>query len=321
MRLRENRLIRLFLSAAKGSDENYDYGNSSLFNYYAGKSSGQIIPGRMQHGWAFESESLHYYKNHFIPTFVWSGVSVKYAKHKGWNNFIAIGAPWLYLRIVMAKSGFELVDMNSRYIDKLWVFGFHADDALNVRSKILINFLDSARQEQLALKENVTVILSYLDYQSLSYEELSFYRTNISIISIGQRRNDYLADAHLIQLFHILRFTKKIVIDYPSTFFLYAVDMNCEIIWFKNHSWLSALETAKALSDKRLKCILEENLNNGDLDSYVQEILGKSDLRDPQELLEIFMWQNRRSNLKRRVANTISLFCKLLWAISRRKVD
>jgi hypothetical protein len=321
LRLRENRLIRLFLSAVKGSDENYDYGNSSLFNYYAGKSSRLMIPGRMQHGWAFESESLHYYKNHFIPTFVWSEVSVEHAKQHNWNNFIAIGAPWLYLRIVMAKSGFELVDMNSRYIDKLWVFGFHADDANNVRSKILIDFLNSARQEQLVFKENVTVILSYLDYQSLSNEELSFYRTSISIISIGQRRNNFLADAHLIQLFHILRFTKKIVIDYPSTFFLYAVDMNCEIIWFKNHSWLSAVETSKTLSDKRLKCILEENLNKGELDAYVQEILGNSDLRDPQELLEIFSWQNRGCNLKRRVVNTCALFGKLLWAIFRPKIN
>lgn len=319
MRLRENRLLRLILSASISSDENYDYGNSDLLNYYAGKSVIQRIPGRMQHGWAFESESLHYYKNNFIPTFVWSGLSVENAKQKGWNNFIAVGAPWLYLRIVMKKSGFELVDMSSRYIDKLWVFGFHADDPKNARSEILINFLNSARKEQLASKEKITVILSYLDYESLSYEDLSFYRRNISIISIGQRRKSYLADAHLIQLFHILRFTKKIVIDYPSTFFLYAVDMNCDVIWFENDSWFSALETAKTLDDKRLQYILESNLTNGELNQYVQEILGKNDLRDPDELIEIFSWQNRGCNLKRRAINTLYLFSKLLWAFFRGK--
>lgn len=89
------------LSVSLGSilqAENRAYGHAQILSEYAGFSRARWVPGALQHGWnPFDGIGMNDGAWRALPKFVWSDDNVRRGLELGGRNYLAIGAPWLYL--------------------------------------------------------------------------------------------------------------------------------------------------------------------------------------------------------------------------------
>ena len=305
------KIVDLLEGIIKGTNENSDYGNLYILNEYAGVPFGTKVIGRIQHGWAVGFKSGTAYANNFMNSYVWNSATEAWAVAKGWKNMRAIGSSWLYLLAILERDGWvgkELQLSDNRSVDQLWVYGLHSmsiDDGID---RDLIEFLEKVRATG---KGNIAVLLSYTDFDGLARETFERF-SDIQIITLGHRRNLSSANSHLYRLFDLLRNTKELHIDFPSTLLLYAITMNCKILWIKNASFALAQELAATVNNT----VLIEMLNLEQIDSseYIQfalDSLGKDSFKSPEELRKLFGWSPRglsiRQNIVRKSATLAAL--------------
>jgi hypothetical protein len=286
------KIVDLLEGIVKNTNENIDYGNLYILNEYAGVPFGTKIVGRIQHGWAVGFKSGTAYANNFMDSFVWSENTEAWAMNKGWNNMKAIGAPWLYLLAILEKDGWlgkKLELIESRSIDQLWVYGLHSMSIDDGIQRDLINFLDIARTTG---KGNIAVLLSYTDFDGLSKATFDRF-SDLQIFTLGHRRNLSSANSHLYRLFDLLRNTKEVHLDYPSTLLLYAITLNCEVRWIPNSSFTLAKQSAIAVEDSLLTELLGlEKINPSKYKQFAYEYLGKESFKSPKELRSMFGWSD-----------------------------
>ena len=305
------KIVDLLEGIIKSTNENIDYGNLYILNEYAGVPFGTKVIGRIQHGWAVGFKSGTAYANNFMNSYVWNSATEAWAVAKGWKNMRAIGSSWLYLLAILERDGWvgkELQLSDNRSVDQLWVYGLHSisiDDGID---RDLIEFLEKVRANG---KGNIAVLLSYTDFDGLSKETFERF-SDLQIITLGHRRNLSSANSHLYRLFDLLRNTKELHIDFPSTLLLYAITMNCKILWIKNASFAIAQEFAATVNNT----VLIEMLNLEQIDSskYMQfalDSLGKDSFKSPEELCELFGWSpsglSIRQNIVRKSATLAAL--------------
>jgi hypothetical protein len=267
----------------KGAYENDDYGNLQVINEYLGNEISKKLAVRINHGWAWKHESQLVYKNNYLPTFVWTSNAKDFAQRKGWNNFIDIGAPWLYFLVLAQENGW-LQEFGHVSIDELWVYGSHATNPEHVDRTSLLNFFSSSVTED---KVTRVYILRDIEYDYLKNKNPDFF-SKFKIITLGSRRDSIFAIAHYFQLMTLLRSTKKVVSNYPTTLLLYAHTLDCEIAFLEDNNFESALNFSIIKNDSSLESFLKRDfIQPSSLDGYVNEMLGKDSFRSREELSKL----------------------------------
>ena len=280
-----------------GSPENVVYGNSAVLSHFAGVNH-RRVPGRLQHGWPAHASDGLYYKNDFLITYVWRASTEQAANQRGWGNFRAIGAPWLYLLKILESDGWDIskpnLDVNRGYV--LWVYGRHSLEVSHDASSRLIHFLKEANSNSSSMD---ICLLYFKDFDSLSAGDLSMF-PNLEIVTLGQRSSSFVSDSHLVRLFHLLRESREIRIDHPSTLVLYALTLDVRVNWIRNSSWEEALGVAQKLELEDLVDLMNSSPNDSNLfKSFAFNHLGVESLKNRDELKEILGWGNRIQEFSR----------------------
>ena len=273
-----------------GAVENRDYGNLDILAEYCGVSTDSKVMGRIQHGWAVFSVGETYYRNDFANTFVWTRKAQVWATSMGWNNYIDIGAPWLYLLKLLERDGWifsNKLNVAEKQDKELWVYGNHSDVTLKNVPQELLDFFNTARSSS----KEITILLQYRDYDSIvmNCPELI---TGLNVVTLGQRTNSATANAHLFRIFHLLSQFKIIVIDWPSSLLLYGITLNCEVRFLESDQLKLAIKLAIELGDFELVDVLSKSRHTGsDLQSFALSRLGNASLKEPEELRELLNWR------------------------------
>ena len=286
------KIVDLLEGIIKSTNENIDYGNLYILNEYAGVPFGTKVIGRIQHGWAVGFKSGTAYANNFMNSYVWNSATEAWAVAKGWKNMRAIGSSWLYLLAILERDGWvskELQLSDNRSVDQLWVYGLHSMSIEDGIDRDLIEFLEKVRATG---KGNMAVLLSYTDFDVLSKETFERF-SDLQIITLGHRRNLSSANSHLYRLFDLLRNIKELHLDFPSTLLLYAITMNCKILWIKNASFALAQELAVTVNNPVLIEMLNlEQIGSSEYLQFALDSLGKGSFKSPEELRELFGWSH-----------------------------
>lgn len=313
------KILEILKSSVGYYSENQVYGNLHILNEYCGVPIGTRIIGRLEHSpylshvnshKAISSSNSSTYKNNLSDTYVWLKRDEDSAKHMGWNNFKAIGAPWLYLLALKKSHGFDyLIPHSDRNIDELWIFANHSVDKFQGGiTKELRAFLVAVRQSK---ADSKLVALFYTDYFSLSKQNREEFSDLKIVTLLGSRLKSSSANAHLYTLFHLLSNVKCLTLDFPSTMMLYAMTLNCDIKWFKNVSYEMVKKEAIEIGSYDLVEVLTaKELTKEFKSKFAEKELGRDSLKTPQELRTIFGWTE--SGLIARVAAARMLRCLLL---------
>ena len=311
------KIVDLLEGIVKNTNENIDYGNLYILNEYAGVPFGTKIVGRIQHGWAVGFKSGTAYANNFMDSFVWSENTEAWAIDKGWKNMKAIGAPWLYLLAILEKDGWlgkKLELIESRSIDQLWVYGLHSMSIDDGIQRDLIHFLESARTTG---KGNIAVLLSYTDFDGLSKATFDRF-SDLQIFTLGHRRNLSSANSHLYRLFDLLRNTKEVYLDHPSTLLLYAITLNCEVRWIPNSSFTLAKQYAIEVEGSLLTELLGlERINPSKYKQFAYECLGKESFKSPKELRSMFGWSDAGLSIFQKIYRKSSTLAALPYRFTK----
>lgn len=289
------------------SSENEVYGNLRIINEYASVPDRTRLMGRIQHGWVSGKNSRTSINNNILDSFVWCSTAENACKKNGFNNVIAIGAPWLYLLENLKKRGFGQ-HLASRGTDELWIFGAHS---VTLSKKIdqsrLYEFLDAAQNSPCT---NKRVLLFYTDYYSLSERDFEKYADLVIITALGSRLKSSSADAHLFSMFYILLQSELLILDVPTTALLYGFSLGCRIKWFKNVSYYESLQSAIARSDAPILELLEkgEHFTREEAFEFALKELGHESIKTPQEIRSLFGWGENGLKLTFRLRKFIE-FC------------
>ncbi|CAN2171034.1 hypothetical protein MCEMRE249_00038 [Candidatus Nanopelagicaceae bacterium] len=270
-----------------GSPENEVYGNSAVLNHFAGVN-GKRLQGRFQHGWPAHTPNGLYYKNDFLFTYVWR-LSTEQAAHRmGWNNFRAIGAPWLYLLKILEADGWNISNQEPKDSRGalLWVYGKHSLEVSNTDNSRLMHFLAEANANS---SYGDICLLYFEDFDSLSNHDFSHF-PNLQIVTLGQRSSSFISDSHLTRLFHILKATRELRIDHPSTLVLYALTLDVRINWVRNSQWEEAVALAWKLEMNDLVDLMTATPDTSCLfRSFAFEHLGEESLKSREDLKNILL--------------------------------
>ena len=311
------RIVDLLEGIIKGTNENSDYGNLYILNEYAGVPFGTKVIGRIQHGWAVGFKSGTAYANNFMNSYVWNSATEAWAVAKGWKNMRAIGSSWLYLLAILERDGWlgkKLQLSDNRSVDQLWVYGLHSmsiDDGID---RDLIEFLEKVRATG---KGNIAVLLSYTDFDGLARETFERF-SDLQIITLGHRRNLSSANSHLYRLFDLLRNTKELHIDFPSTLLLYAITMNCKILWIKNASFAIAQEFAATVNNTVLIEMLKlEQIDSSKYMQFALDSLGKDSFKSPEELRELFGWSPSGLSIRQTIVRKSATLAALPYRFTK----
>jgi|688.fasta_scaffold456906_2 hypothetical protein len=242
-----------FIAMWVGSPENKVYGNSAILNHFADLAN-RPISGRLQHGWPAHSPEGLYYQNDYLPSFVWTYEAERAATQKGWKNFRAIGAPWLYLLSILENDGWDVSESNnSDENDKsLWVYGRHALGSDNSEKNRLLDFLALADSKATSVDY---CLLYFEDFDMLTANERLQFKY-LRIVTLGQRSSSFISDSHLVRIFHLLRSVGTLKIDHPSTLVLYALTLGLQIDWIRNSVWEDAVDKSKKLGLVELNALM-----------------------------------------------------------------
>lgn len=302
-----SKVLNIAKEVLLGPDENRDYGNLFILNEFANVPIGTPIVGRIQHGSVFGEVSWMSYKNNLMETFVWAKESQTWAETKGWRNFHAIGAPWLYLLKMSADAGWELFpanQTNSKIFQELWVYGFHSvmlDGAVDAN---LESFLRSA---SLSEAKDKLVLLGPVDFMKLKSANSSYFN-QLNIVTLGNRRDSSTSNSHLFRLFHLLNQTKVVVADYPTTLVFYALSLGVTVKWLHNASFEHGFNLAKKASNANvIEMISREVVSPAQGRDVSLSILGVDSIKTSGELMALFGWTNRGLPLHRRISSTLRI--------------
>jgi hypothetical protein len=303
----------LFLGAA----ENNDFGNLGILNSYAGNKKKKRIMGRLMHGWAYEEPiTMTYYKNNFFKTFVWTSKAQSVADKLMWKNFIAIGAPWLYLTSQIEKNGWPVSSEMKIPGSELWIFANHANLPDVIQKEALLEFLSAAISSD---SSNRIVLLSHFDFiyfQSFLKDEFK----DLKVITLGERRFTLQAESHLYNLFQLICRAQIVVLDCPTTALLYAGHLECKIRWFKGLHFLAIQEQLKTYqNDKLVEYMKMESLEGPSFKNYCLEQLGVESQKSCEELRNIFGWNSRLGFFRNHSKYLFSTFIGFPKAIITRR--
>ena len=303
--------------------ENEVYGNRKILCDYASVPSGSRILGRLQHGWVADNEYETLIRNSLVDSYVWTKLSEKYLRDNGIRNVHAIGAPWLYMLRLLSRLGYQVEkEKISRPIDELWIFGGHSVTKTESLSKIseLIEFLNAANSSE---ARNKLVLLFYVDYFALDKQIKERYQNLTILTTLTSRLRTSTAESHLFNLFHIFSQSKTIVLDYPTTAMLYGLSLGCGIRWYHHSNFVNYRNYLVAQKKYELVHLMDnDDLSPEEKISFSLKKMGNDDVRDPEELRELFLWENLRINYRRRFLKSSTDFCKLpLRLNSLRKFD
>jgi hypothetical protein len=169
-------------------------------------------------------------------------------------------------------------------IEELWVYGSHVTIADNVDGTSLINFINSAGSGG---NVNRVYLLRDIEYAYLKNIDPALF-IKFKILTLGPRRDSFFAVAHYLQLMTLLKSTRKVISNYPTTLLLYANTLSCEISFIEDSNFESALSFAISENDVPLQTFLKKGfIGQKDLDDYVNEILGVSSFRSREELRKL----------------------------------
>ena len=309
------KIIDFAKSVRRGSDENKDYGNLYILNEYAGVPFGVPIIGRLQHGWMPDLEYELEYKNNLLNTYVWTEESEQGARNKGWKNFYAIGAPWLYLLENLRSVGaisHDIENTQKKQFQELWVYGHHSVKNDDGREYNLLGFLEDAIRSPEASK---LVLLAPVDFNKLNEISPTTFK-KIPIMTLGNRRNSSTANAHLYNLLYLLSSVNTVVIDYPSTLILYAGTLGNAIRWNKNASFEFGYNQISEIKNQTLLSFMQhEKLPQIEFSKYALKTLGQSSLRKPNELRNLFHWNTNGMVFRKHLDESIRILAKspLRW--------
>jgi hypothetical protein len=130
----------------------------------------------------------------------------------------------------------------------LWVYGRHSLEVSHADNSRLILFLTEANANS---SGKDVCLLYFVDFYSLSARDFALF-PNLEIVTFGQRSSSCVSDSHLVRLFQLLRASREIRIDHPSTLVLYALTLDVNISWIRNSSWSESLGVAQELGLKDL---------------------------------------------------------------------
>lgn len=287
--------------AFSGFIENRDYGHLYILNEYAQVPFGTRVLGRIQHGWDPNPNIPNQYLNNFFETFVWSEQEESIARKMNWKNFHAIGAPWIYLHDILRekeKSGFDSHGSASQF-DELWVYGAHATIEYENPSHELLEFM---RNASISNGHRRAVLLSHYDFLAITKFRDNF--PSLKLLTLGPRRDRLSSVNYLQNLRSILLASKKIVMDYPSTLLLYAIDMGCEVTWFSNKIYERALNESVRFRNESLNLILRGQLTNQDQKIFSDKYLGYSTKKTREELTDLMRWDESSLRVRSRLTRS-----------------
>jgi hypothetical protein len=296
-----------------GAYENNDYGNLQVINEYLGRQLNKPISTRITHGWAWKYPGQTPYLNNFQHTLVWGEESRQYAHQKGWTNFVDVGAVWLYFLDIMTRNGWTGIEFTPT-IDELWVLGAHSNTSTEMNTRQIAEFLAEAARSKVDRK---VVLLTFHDYEKAKLGKL-LDGIPFPVLTLGPRRITNLANSHYMQLYFLLKNTRLVKTNYPTTLLLYAHTVGCELSFIKDNDFLEALDFAKITEDLGLEHFLSCTFDTDeDLDAYVMGRLGSQSFRSLSEMESLLKFQASNYLLVRLIYSVIQLIRVLLSKLIR----
>ena len=304
----------LYKSLFFGETENSDFGHSLVLKEYANVDQHNKLRGRYQHGWLVFGE-YGFWKNNFLPTYVWNKEYADIALKRGWKNFIPIGSSWLYFLELLSRKGLSLDQtLECRQIQELWVFGKHSTATYESNQAELKEFIKSAIDSSAT---NKVVLLYDTDY-SIYLRKFPHLSSQISITTLGPRRNSIFSEAHFFNLFALLSKTETLVTDHPTSMVCYAVTLDVNILWHKNASYSQALAIADSWGSKQLQSFLREpKVLAHEYLPYIYRELGKESMKSEKDLREIFSWDLEPLKKSRLFLSLLSSSLVIPWRLVR----
>jgi hypothetical protein len=290
-----------------GGVENRDYGHLHILNEYAKVAFDRPIMGRLQHGWFGLVKEEHYYKNNLLPTFVWTNTAEKAARNSGWDNFYAIGAPWLYLLKNLDTWGINssAFSHNRRMIDELWVFSLHSTSMKNdygVDENDIKEFINRAIDSN---AKNKIVLLTEFDFYKFKQLRMTVPE-GLTVISFGPRTGSNSSFSHLHKVFLLLTNTKKIMVDYVTVLIFYGLTVGCEVSWVKNRAYdLTLSEVLRENQLELLEMMSADTLKSSSHLEFALTTLGSDALKTPSELRSLLRWNSKKDGPVSRFRNCL----------------
>ncbi len=282
-----------------GGIENRDYGHLHILNEYANVVFDRQIMGRLQHGWFGLVKEEHYYKNNLLPTFVWTNTAENSARNSGWNNFHAIGAPWLYLLKNLENWGINSTTFphQQRMIDELWVFSLHSTSMKNdygVDESDIEEFIKRAIDSK---ANNKIVLLTEFDFYKFKQLRMTIPE-RLTVMSFGPRTGNNSSFSHLHKVFFLLTNTKKIMVDYMTVLIFYGLTVGCEVSWVKNRAYdLTLNEILRENQLELFEMMSTDTLKPSSHMKFALTTLGSDALRTPSELRSLLRWNSKKNSL------------------------
>jgi hypothetical protein len=290
--------------------ENRAYGHARTLSEYAGFDRTRWIPGALQHGWnPFDGIGMDDGAWRPLPKFVWADDNVRRGKQIGGRNYLAIGAPWLYLlRGPRGPARPESPTTSGRTI----AFPFHA----TVHTQLVGSHADYARD--LADGEagrELTVCLQWLDAANPQTRKV-YEDVGATVVTLGRGTSGAPGhDGFLRRQLKLIGRHDRLVSNRLATCVFYGAAAGLEVGVYGTDMRLHGEEPyADTIIPKRWPELHGHSVDPDTARAGWQEQLGERHVLDPASLRELMGWDGGLSGarshtvfLGRRLADLVRL--------------
>jgi hypothetical protein len=274
--------------SCQGNANNEDFGHMSILREYSGVPHRTKNLGRLQHGWILFPK-LEFWPNGIFRTYVWTKKLELQATEKGWQDFKAIGSPWIYLQKIRVRNGWDQMDdLVPKTIQELWVFGGHSIGISARSDEDLIFFLNAASASP---KKSKLVLLYETDFRNYLRLKENL-EIDLLVITMGPRQNSVFSDVYLLELYELLLSVESIVTEWPSTLVLYSLSLGVNVVWLQGPSLIEARKLCGQYGDENtIKLISADRLDGTENKNLALFELGIESILTPDELTRVMIWK------------------------------
>jgi hypothetical protein len=268
--------------------ENRAYGHAYTLSRYAGFTKTRWVPGALQHGWnRFDGIGIDDGVWRPLRKFVWTDENVSRGVIMGGRNYVAIGAPWLYL---LRQRG---LDSRPRQGDRRSTIAYPVHRTLHTD---LIGSHERYAKDLAATEKgrSVTVCLHWMDFEQREtvrlYRQHGFRVVTNGRGSTGAPGHDTFLDRQLGELLH----HGRVVSNELATAILYAASLGRAIgIYGEEMSLAGHGLYYESDVPRRWPELHQESVDLEAADSAWRSQLGRDRILSAAQLKDVMGWNGR----------------------------
>lgn len=281
------------------NEDNMYYGHYHIIRNYTNSVLPFKLNGELQHGWHETNgmtcpPQLHSKLQKNQRYYLWNSRNIRYSIEDGYQNVIAIGAPFLYM---------EKLKINKQNNGGLILFPIHAQEYYSFKNPLIIykNYINELKKIKHLFKF-ITVSLYWYEYQNKKIISM-FKDVGFNVISMGHRddnieflynfrnivlQHEYLSsDSFCSAVFYGL-FLKRKTFLYGSSMY---EDLDIPEVWNTEKKVEKYGIYYDNLFRKKYPQLIWKNFDSEIYYDIGVKELGYENKRSKKELREIFEWK------------------------------